>query len=80
VYKLGRPISADDLDEEGRIVLRLLLSPGGYRGCDDDRAWVITQKMARHLHVSPPPNDPVTVERFIRINVDRYVALRAQRP
>jgi hypothetical protein len=64
-------------DMEGRLHP---IAGEGYHGCENDRAWVIAQKMARHLHVSPPPNDEVAVERFIQRNLDRYLALHGREP
>ncbi|WP_158933124.1 hypothetical protein [Acidisphaera sp. S103] len=67
VYSLGQVITARDLDEEGRIALRLLLAVDpNYPGVNDDRNWVIAQKMARHLRLAAPRrSDHVGVERFL---------------
>ena len=38
VYQLGRQISVRDLDHEGRVAFRVLLSGDDYLGRDDDVA------------------------------------------
>jgi hypothetical protein len=81
VYALGRAINFRELDDEGRVALRLLLADGQheYPGDSDDLAWVTAQKIARHLRVSAPPRaDPVAVERFLERHMAAYLALRTQ--
>jgi hypothetical protein len=82
IYALGRHVTVRELDEEGRVALRLLLSDGadGDPGRDDDVAFVTARKMARHLGVNAPPrHDPIAVERFIEAHHDAYLALLAGR-
>ncbi len=75
IYALGREISARDLDEEGRTVLRLLLTEDSYPRKEDDLMWVITQKMARHLGLDRPPRaDPAAVGLFFVRHRDAYEA------
>ena len=78
VYALGRQISARDLDEEGRVALRLLLAGDlQYPGVSDDVKWVTAQKMARHLRVTAPPrSDPIAVERFLEKHHEAYLERR----
>ena len=79
IYALGREISLRELDEEGRVALRLLLTAGqdGYPGRNDDRDWVVACKVARHLRLEPPlRRDPTAVKRFLRLNADAYIAKR----
>jgi hypothetical protein len=83
VHALGRQISSRDLDEEGRVALRLLLADdmSEYPGRNDDVAWLTSQKMARHLGVGPPPRGAyVAVEQFIERHRRAYLALRGGWP
>jgi hypothetical protein len=82
VYALDRHVTHRELDEEGRVALRLLLldDPDGYPGRSDDLAWVTSRKMARHLAVTAPSRvDPIAVEHFIRSHINAYLALRIGR-
>lgn len=77
VYQLGREISVCDLDEEGRVCLRLFLAEDrdAYPGAEIDRAWVVARKMARHLELTAPSrNDPAAVERFFELYRESYLA------
>ncbi len=79
VYALGRQISSRDLDEEGRIAMRLPLSDGleAYPDRDDDIAWVTARKMARHLGIDAPPRGAyVAVSQFIGCHPGVCLALR----
>jgi hypothetical protein len=81
VYALGQQISTRELDEEGRVALRLLLQDDedGYPGRMDDVAWVTSQKIARHLRVDAPPRaDPAAVERFLERYLRAYLARGAR--
>jgi hypothetical protein len=83
VYVLGRQICSRDLDEEGRVALRLLLADdmSGYPGRDDDVAWLTSPKMARHLGVGPPPRGAyVAVEQFIERHRKAHLLLRGGQP
>jgi hypothetical protein len=81
VYALGRQISARDLDEEGRVALRLLLAVDlDYPGVSDDINWITAQKMARHLKLTAPPrSDPVGVECFLETHHHVYLERRRRR-
>jgi hypothetical protein len=79
VYALGRLISSRELDEEGRVALRLLLpdDQADYPGRADDVAWVVARKMARHLgETAPLRTDPFAVERFLRRHMSTYLRYR----
>lgn len=79
VYALGREISYRELDEEGRTALRLLVTDRleDYPGRAYDVAWLITQKMARHLKLPPPlRSDMDAVEEFCRQHLRSYLELR----
>jgi hypothetical protein len=76
VYILERQISVRDLDEEGRVALRLMLAddPNGYPEHAHDVAWVVARKVARHIGVTAPwRGDPVALERFIEDNQALYL-------
>lgn len=82
VYTLGRRIRRDELDEEGRLALRLLLAkwtemeaPPG-----NDLRWLTARKMSRHLGVeSPRRDDPAAVEEFLATYHELYALRRAGR-
>jgi hypothetical protein len=82
VYALGRHISSRELDEEGRVALRLLLTgdPTLYPSGSGDLRWLTAQKMARHLRVTAPPrSDPIAVERFLDGHLEAYIQRRRDR-
>lgn len=77
VYKLGREISLQELDEEGRVALRLLLTTDEYPGREDERDWLVACKMARHLELGAPKrSDPIAAKRFLQLHADAYIAKR----
>lgn len=80
VYSLGQEISLQDLDEEGGVALRLLLTTEEYPGRDGDRDWVVACKVARHLALhAPSRTDPSTVKRFLQLHAEAYITKRGSK-
>jgi hypothetical protein len=78
VYVLRRQISVREVDEEGRVALSLMLGNDReqYPRHDDDVAWIVARKMARHLRMASPPRaDPAAVEQFIESNRAAYIRI-----
>ncbi len=76
LYLLGRRIDQEELDEEGRLAMDILV-----RGIDDvllgpcDLLWLMACKRARHLGQEPPARmDCPAVERFVAASENRYLA------
>ncbi len=82
VYELGKRIWVDELDDEGRLALRVLLNDGVTENPLDriDIAWLRARKMARYLKLEAPPyRDTVAIERFVRSYPGRYLVSCAGR-
>jgi hypothetical protein len=79
LYILGKRIEEPDLDEEGRVALRMLIRPDGVYSHDEqlDLLWLTALKMARHLGLKAPPraaHDAIAV--FVQRHGAAYQMMR----
>lgn len=78
-YRLGRKVTVSELDDEGRLAFRLLVTHRGLTGPERTSgvAWLCARKMARHLRVAEPPlGQDAEIELFLAQYGTRYARLR----